>query len=423
MREILSWKRNSSFWNKTRGANRSVRRSAVVWGSAFALVTGVVGVGLSAPAAESATAASASSQTASFANGVFAGKSASYWQDAIDRWFKKSDNRWNGGSHWDRGDKTPPPVAGDDTQEPTTPPAVTPEPDVAPAPEPDVAPAPVPDVTPAPEPDVSPAPAPELEQPAQTAGWPTAATTGVPDGVSLTPMNGLTVKTDGAVIDAKLVKGDIVINANNVTIKNSKVEGRIQIRPPYTGLMVQSTEIAGPGTAAAAVTEGIGYANFTCDRCDIHGWGKGAMMDANVTISNSWIHDMPVAPGSHNEAILSLGGYNYNILNNRLDSGGAGNFTASLAFLNQWNSFKDTLVKDNLFNGGGYCVYAGGEKANNAKYPSSDVRFIDNTFGTDHNSKCGYYGAAVAWDSSGPGNEWSGNVMADGSAVRTPSAG
>jgi hypothetical protein len=257
----------------------------------------------------------------------------------------------------------------------------------------------------------------------QTGTWPTASTTGVPAGVTLTSMSGLTVKTSGTVIDAKLVKGDIIINANNVTIKNSKVEGRIQIRPPYTGLKVQRTEIAGPGTAWAAVTEGIGYANFTCEGCNIHGWGKGAMMDANVTISGSWIHDMPVASGSHNEAILSLGGPNYTIVNNRLDSGSAGNFTASLAFLNQWNSFTNTLVQGNLFNGGGYCVYAGGEAAHNAQYPSSNVRFLDNTFGTDANPKCGYYGAAVAWHSSGVGNQWSGNVMVDGTVVGAPSAG
>jgi hypothetical protein len=351
--------------DRLRGEYGSVRSFAVVWGSAFAFVAGF---GVGGPAAESAAGAPTSNQAASIE------KADSFdWWDVVDRWFKKPEGRWTGGSRWDDGNSTD-----------------------------------------------KPAPA---KEPAQTAGWPTAATTGVPDGVSLTSMNGLTVKADGAVIDAKLVKGDIVINADNVTIKNSKVEGRIQIRPPYKGLMVQSTEIAGPGTAAAAVTEGIGYANFTCDRCDIHGWGKGAMMDANVTISNSWIHDMPVAPGSHNEAILSLGGYNYNIIHNRLDSGGAGNFTASLAFLNQWNSFTDTLVKDNLFNGGGYCVYAGGAKAHNAKYPSSNVRFIDNTFGTDHGANCGQYGPAVAWDASGHGSEWSGNVMSDGTEVRTPSAG
>ncbi|HEU4807383.1 MAG TPA: hypothetical protein VFT01_03915, partial [Homoserinimonas sp.] len=245
-----------------------MRRSAIVWGSAFALATGCVAAwGVSNPPAEQNTAGSSASQAENNGHGSTAGDGG--WQDGLgghdepqgddtstddgtpDGTPGTDDGEQDGQADTDQG-------AQDETPGTTTP-----------------APAPV-------EPAPAPAPA-----PAQTGGWPTASSTGVPAGVTLTPMNGYTVTTNGAVIDAKLVKGDIVINANNVTIKNSKVEGRIQIRPPYTGLMVQSTEIAGPGTAWAAVTEGIGYANFTCDRCDIHGWGKGAMMDANVTISNS----------------------------------------------------------------------------------------------------------------------------------------
>jgi hypothetical protein len=225
------------------------------------------------------------------------------------------------------------------------------------------------------------------------------------------------------VIDAKLVKGDIVINANNVTIKNSKVEGRIQTRPPYTGLKVQNTEIAGPGTATAAVTEAIGYANFSCDACNIHGWGKGVMTDMNTTITNSWVHDMAVTTGSHNEPILSLGGPNFTFVNNRLDAGTTGNFTAALSLLNQANSFTNTLVQRNLFNGGGYCVYAGGEPAHVGSNPSSNVRFLDNTFGTVLHSGCGFYGPVTAWQPSGVGNEWSGNVMSNGTVVREPAAG
>jgi len=281
---------------------------------------------------------------------------------------------------------------------------------------------------PAPAPAPAPAPSPVPAAPNVPAeSWPTAASTGVPAGTALTAMNGLTVTVPGTVIDAKRVSGDIVIGADNVTIKNSLVNGRIQIRPPYKNLTVQRVEIAGPGGEWASKTEGIGYSNFSCDGCNIHGWGKGAMLDANVTIKNSWIHDIPTfgsaATGSHNEAILSLGGPNFTIVNNRLDSGESGNFTASLAFLNQWNAFTNTLVQGNLFNGGGYCVYAGGEAAHNSARPPKNVRFLDNTFGTDANSKCGYYGAAVAWYSGGTGNTWSGNVLSTGAVVPTPSAG
>ncbi|MBX0299451.1 DUF4082 domain-containing protein [Cryobacterium sp. 1639] len=266
-------------------------------------------------------------------------------------------------------------------------------------------------VAPAPQPTTAPSPVPA------PGAFPDASTTGPPAGTTLKPSGGVTITTNGAVYDGYKFSGDIMIRANNVTIRNSVVDGRIAIRPPYTGLQVQRTEIVGPGPGYATKYPAIGFANFSCDACDIHGWGDGAMMDNNVTVKNSWIHDIAVSGGSHNQAILSLGGSNYNILNNRLDAGPDANFTASLSFLNQWGAFTNTLVQGNLFNGGGYCVYAGGEAKGNAARPSSNVRFLDNTFGKSLHQKCGFYGPVTAFDPSGAGNQWQGNRWEDGKSV------
>ncbi|MDI2097609.1 hypothetical protein [Ruicaihuangia caeni] len=283
-----------------------------------------------------------------------------------------------------------------------------------------VATEPTPAPAPAPEPAPAPAPA-----PAPTGGVPSASTTGVPAGTTLSAMSGLTITTPGTVLDARHIKGNVTIAADNVTIKNSLIEGLVNIRPPYKGLLLQRVEIAGPGTSAAAYENAVGYSNFTCDGCNVHGWGKGFMMDNNVTVKNSWVHDLvvsgdPAGSGSHNETILSLGGSNFTIVNNRLDSGRAGNFSASIALYNQWGPIKDTLVQGNLMNGGGYCLYAGYDVA--GKNHPSNLRIVDNTFGTSVSPKCGSYGPAVAFY-SGNGNVWSGNAMQGGAAVAAPKGG
>ncbi|QYF72833.1 hypothetical protein [Cryobacterium sp. PAMC25264] len=342
---------------------------------------------------------------------------------STSHWWKDAQNDGKGhGSQWRKwGHSTPyrptqpatPPVTAPPATEPpvTTPPVAEPPVTAPPVAEPPVTAPPV---------TAPPVTTPPAESAPQTGSWPTAATTGYPAGTNLTPMGGITITTDGAVYDAVEFSGDVVVKANNVTIRNSKVNGRIDIRAPYAGLLVQRVEIAGPGAGYTTKYPGIGYDNFTADGVNIHGWGDGAMFDSNVTIKNSWIHDIPVSGDSHNQAILSLGGPNFTIVNNRLDAGNEGNFTAALSFLNQWGAFTDTLVQGNLFNGGGYCVYAGGEDKGNSARPSSNVRFLDNSFGTEKNSKCGYYGPATAFDKSGAGNVWSGNAMTNGTPVTAP---
>ena len=166
------------------------------------------------------------------------------------------------------------------------------------------------------------------------------------------------------------------------------------------------------------MTEGIGYANFTCDRCDIHGWGKGAMMDANVTISNSWIHDMPVASGSHNEAILSLGGPNYTIVNNRLDSGGAGNFYGiarvpqPVELVHQHPGEGQPVQRWRLLR------LRRRRKLLTTLAPPSNARFMDNTFGNGYRIRSAAITARPLRGMAAIGNVWSGNAMIDGTAVR-----
>src|SRR4051812_14965945 len=53
---------------------------------------------------------------------------------------------------------------------------------------------------------------------------PTASNTGyIPTGVTLTTGASMTISTDGTVVDGQDIQGNIIIQANNVTIKRSRI--------------------------------------------------------------------------------------------------------------------------------------------------------------------------------------------------------
>lgn len=135
-----------------------------------------------------------------------------------------------------------------------------------------------------------------LTQPAP-GPFPSASNTGVPAGTTLTNSGSITVTVDGTVIDSRLVTGCITVQANNVTIKNTKVLGGtcfepIHIIDPYRGLLIQDTEIDGQNSKTCA--SAVGYGGYTLLRANIHGCTDGPHLGgaANITIQDSYIHDL-----------------------------------------------------------------------------------------------------------------------------------
>jgi hypothetical protein len=263
-------------------------------------------------------------------------------------------------------------------------------------------------------PDPAPTNVPPTAPAQEDTTWPTASTTGVPAGVKLKHYDGpLEITVPGTVIDGYEIEGTVSILAPRVTIRNSRVYGRIDTGDAnkYRGTMLRRVEIIGPYSGGDGGHPAVGYTGFTCDGCNVRGWTNGFGLVADVTVKNSWVHDIivhgdPANGGSHNQAILSLGGRNFTIVGNRLDAGEAPNVTAALALMSQLEPFKNVLVKDNLFDGGGYCVYAGDA----GEHGATNTRFLDNTFGDKYSSTCGGFGPVTAF-TSGSGNRWAGNVL------------
>jgi len=164
----------------------------------------------------------------------------------------------------------------------------------SPSPGPSAAPSSVP-AAPSSVPTPSPTPVPT---PAPT-GFPSAATTGVPAGTTLTRSGGLTVTSAGAVIDGVDVPW-VVVDAPNVTIRDSRIHGSNSwlVQNRSTGLVIEDSELDGEGANNTAV----GSSNFTLRRVDITGSENGMDVGgSNVTVEDSYIHDLTTANGAHTD--------------------------------------------------------------------------------------------------------------------------
>ena len=119
------------------------------------------------------------------------------------------------------------------------------------------------------QPPGSPTPPRADPAPPAPSGFPGASNTGVPAGTTLTPSGGLTIGTAGAVIDGREITGQVVVNAPNVTIRQSRIRSNAMwvIDNNSTGLVVEDSEIINrPVAGQPNCHNGIGNSNFTVRR-------------------------------------------------------------------------------------------------------------------------------------------------------------
>ena len=182
----------------------------------------------------------------------------------------------------------------------------------------------------------------------------------------LTPKSGvLTLKTDGEVIDGIDLKGSIKVEANNVTIKNSRIRGQgsvniglINVKGGNTGLKVIDTEIY--NEVPHPDTNGIMGGNFTLERVNIHHVVDQVHVTTlgNVNILHSWLHsnthfvnDPNWGGGpSHDDNIQLIGGSNILVKNSRIE----GSKNAAIMVGQNHAPIKNLRIEGNLI-GGGAC--------------------------------------------------------------------
>jgi hypothetical protein len=232
-------------------------------------------------------------------------------------------------------------------------------------------------------------------------GYPDATNTGVPAGTTLTNSTGVTVTTNGAVVQNLNITGDgqIVVKANNVTIKNVKIIGCTYYPIDYddglySGLVIQDSEIGG---TCSSVTAGMSFSGYTATRLNVYGGADGFKANSNVTIQDSYIHNLWVTADSHNDGTQSTGGSNVTLRHNTYDVGSDGVCVQFGSTDTGW------LVTNNLFHCGGWSLNGG--------TGTSDSTFTNNRFA----KVPGYYGPSGL--GSSPRLTWTGNYFDDTGAV------
>lgn len=238
-------------------------------------------------------------------------------------------------------------------------------------------------------------------------------------GVKLRSCKG-TITKSNAKLDKCRFSSGLTIQAKNVTITRSLVQGRVGATYltdwSLGGLKLVDVEIDGGGGVDPNGEAAIGSNDYSCVRCHIHGTGRGANMERNVTIRDSYLHGWVYTEGAHQTAIGSNGGGNFTVVHNNLECQSEG-CSAALSLYGDFAPINGALIENNLFNtDGGYCTYGGSTTAK--PFPiGKNIRYVNNVFGKKFGPKCGYYGPVATFEMH-EGNQWVGNRWADGGNVK-----
>jgi hypothetical protein len=230
-------------------------------------------------------------------------------------------------------------------------------------------------------------------------GYPDETNTGVPAGVTLTPSGPIVVSPKDpnatVVIDGMDVKGSIVVKRGKAVIRNTRVSNTGDVVNNVaairlydgTSAIVEDSEIDA-GDAALAV----GYRNYTLTRVDIKGGSDALRADGNVTVTDSYIHDLSRQTASHSDIIQTLSGNDVVIRHNTLMAykpvpgtcmveGDPMN--AAYQFGNFNGNLNNVLVENNLVNGGNYTFNANWKSVDEGKFTVTNIRIQNNYFGRD----------------------------------------
>jgi hypothetical protein len=230
--------------------------------------------------------------------------------------------------------------------------------------------------------------------------WPDANNTGVPVEQTLTPAQSLTVTTNGQIIEGVDLHGSIIVKADDVVIRSSRLTNdNTAIRfEEGSNLRVERVTFVGGG---AKTLDGAiqAWGNITVRRIQVSGFGEGIdIYGAGGLIEDNYFHDMANANGKLMDGIEAWEARHLVIRHNVIEMPD-GNSVIKLPLDVPVPGGDDVLIENNLLAGGGYTVYGGYDPPNsNPSY--TNVRFIANRFSTKFGPKCGFYGPGAFIESS-----------------------
>lgn len=247
----------------------------------------------------------------------------------------------------------------------------------------------------------TPDPAPSCALP----NYPNETCTGVPAGTVLTIINGdLEIKTAGTVVDGKDIRGCVIVQAPNVTIRNSKITctsfyGVASYQSSDEGgLLIEDVEV----DCANHNSTGISFQGMIARRVHIHGCENGLDILSDVVLEDSYIHGIYEGASGHGDGIQSPNGSNSSIIHNTIYA----ESTTAAININHSSSGPTTsnvLIKDNLLAGGAYTLYC-------PLVATVNFRVVNNHFSRIFHPNSGAFGTSTDCTNEA---EFSGNIWHD----------
>jgi Right handed beta helix region len=192
-------------------------------------------------------------------------------------------------------------------------------------------------------------------------GYPDATNTGVPPGTALVHSTGiLTITKAGTVVSGRDVTGHIEVDANNVTIKDSRITTNqfygVYTAPGFDGTVITDVTIIGSTASGGRCDEGIQGGVFHATRVNVSKCSDGFHLVGSGSVVDSYFHNPYFTGSSHNDGIQVFNGTGLVIRHNTIDMGGPnGN---SCVFLQPTSGrIKGATIDSNLLNGGGFTLY------------------------------------------------------------------
>jgi len=263
----------------------------------------------------------------------------------------------------------------------------------------------------------------------QGSAWPDATNTGVPQGTTLTPSGSVATSAPGQVISSLAIAGTITVNHPGVTIQNCTIESSgtgafgVAIRH-VNDATIRNCAISGTRPSGGTDPDGGGRLQFAVK--DVYGDTTGtAVLACNIwdtansigllngLIQDNYVHDMGYIAADHVDCIIAEASSGLTIRHNTLLN--AVNQTSCIALYSQTANSDHVTVDNNLMAGGGYCVYGG-----NDPFQGTFMVFTNNQFSTRYYSGGGSFGVLAHYASGNTGNQWTGNMWADGPNVGQP---
>lgn len=226
-------------------------------------------------------------------------------------------------------------------------------------------------------------------------GYPNADNTGPTTAPVITLQGNQTFGIAGQVVEGVRIDGCVGVTAPDVVLRNVIVNctGYIGVLSSSTGLQIVDSTVTCGGTPGS---HGVTRTNVSLLRVEIYGCENGLSIGPNVSVVDSWIHDLYDGGDAHTDgAQFDQDAANIAFVHNTIDA--RGSTTSALIMWDEGDPQNhDVTITGNLLAGGSYTLYCGRSGA------AVEVRIVGNRFGPYT------YGYANACDSGG--EVWSGNV-------------